>query len=72
MFLTTLLPKKRFVKIYYEEVNEVGYLHFDFYNGAMSTDQCKRLLAAFKKAKERTTKVIVLMGEKTRGAMVFT
>ena len=25
----------------------VGYLHFDFYNGAMSTEQCRRLRAAY-------------------------
>ena len=40
----------------------VGYLHFDFYNGAMSTDQCRRLLDAYRYARERDTRVIVLMG----------
>ena len=29
----------------------VGYLHFDFYNGAMSTDQCRRLLEAYRYAR---------------------
>ena len=29
----------------------VGYLHFDFYNGAMSTDQCRRLLDAYRYAR---------------------
>jgi len=48
--------------IWYEEKNEVGYLHFDFYNGAMSTDQCDRLREAYVHAKQRPTKVIVLMG----------
>jgi putative two-component system protein, hydrogenase maturation factor HypX/HoxX len=33
--------------IWYEESHDVGYLHFDFYNGAMSTDHCRRLRAAF-------------------------
>ena len=49
-------------EIWYEENNEVGYLHFDFYNGAMSTDQCNRLRAAYLSALKRNAKVIVLMG----------
>ena len=48
--------------IRYEEVEGVGYLYFDFYNGAMSTAQCRRLLAAYRKACVRPTRVIVLMG----------
>ena len=41
----------------------VGYLHFDFYNGAMSTEQCRRLHEAYLFARSRReTKVIVLMG----------
>ena len=48
--------------IRYEEAGAVGYLHFDFYNGAMSTEQCQRLLAAYQQAASRPTKVIVLMG----------
>ena len=51
-----------FSEIRYEEANDVGYLYFDFYNGAMSTDQCSRLLNAFLEAKQKNTKVIVLMG----------
>lgn len=53
---------KTFREIRYEEVNDVGYLYFDFYNGAMSTQQCNRLRQAFITARERNTKVIVLMG----------
>jgi putative two-component system protein, hydrogenase maturation factor HypX/HoxX len=49
-------------EIWYEERQEVGYLHFDFYNGAMSTAQCKRLREAFLRIRRRPTKVIVLMG----------
>ncbi len=49
-------------EIRYEEHGEVGALHFDFYNGAMSTDQCDRLRAAFEHARSRPTKVIVLHG----------
>jgi putative two-component system protein, hydrogenase maturation factor HypX/HoxX len=48
--------------IFYEEEAGVGYLHFDFYNGAMSTDQCRRLREAYRYARGRRTKVIVLMG----------
>jgi putative two-component system protein, hydrogenase maturation factor HypX/HoxX len=51
-----------FREIAYEERRGVGYLHFDFYNGAMSTDQCRRLLEAYRSARERPTGVIVLMG----------
>ncbi len=40
----------------------VGYLHFEFYNGAMSTEQCQRLRDAYLRAAARTTKVIVLVG----------
>lgn len=48
--------------IWYEEKGAVGYLHFPFYNGAMSTAQCKRLEAAYREACARDTRVIVLMG----------
>ena len=53
---------KTYREIWYEEQNHVGYLHFDFYNGAMSTNQCHRLRTAFLNACSRPTKVIVLMG----------
>lgn len=48
--------------IRYEEAEGVGFLHFDFYNGAMGTRQCERLCDAFLWAAQRPTKVIVLMG----------
>ena len=51
-----------FQEIRYEEDEEIGYLHFDFYNGAMDTDQCVRLKDTIKAAKERPIKVLVLMG----------
>jgi putative two-component system hydrogenase maturation factor HypX/HoxX len=51
-----------FREIAYEERRGVGYLHFDFYNGAMSTEQCERLLDAYRYARSRPTKVIVLQG----------
>ncbi len=49
-------------EIRYEERNGVGYVHFAFYNGAMSTRQCERLAAAIRFAKSRPTRVIALMG----------
>ena len=49
-------------EIAYTEHAGVGYLDFDFYNGAMSTAQCRRLLDAYRYARSRPTKVIVLGG----------
>ncbi|WP_286164503.1 hydrogenase maturation protein [Azoarcus sp. DN11] len=40
----------------------VGFLAFDFYNGAMATDQCCRLTAAIRFAASRPTRVLVLEG----------
>jgi putative two-component system protein, hydrogenase maturation factor HypX/HoxX len=51
-----------FKEIWYEEKNQVGYLHFDFHNGAMCTAQCRRLLESYRLALARPTKVLVLMG----------
>ena len=47
---------KTFREIRYEEANDIGYLHFDFYNGAMSTGQCNRLQQAFIAARQRKQK----------------
>jgi len=47
-------------EIWYHEENDVGYLVFDFYNGAIDTDKCYRLKEAFLAACQRPTKVIVL------------
>jgi len=49
-------------EISYCQKGAVGYLRFDFYNGAMSTGQCERLLAAYQKAVRQETKIIVLEG----------
>ena len=40
----------------------VGCLSFDFYNGAMSTAQCERLLAALREVRRRDTRVLLLLG----------
>jgi putative two-component system hydrogenase maturation factor HypX/HoxX len=49
-------------EIRYEERGAVAYLHFDFYNGALSTAQCERLRTAYLQARRRPTRIIVLMG----------
>ncbi|HTX05038.1 MAG TPA: formyltransferase family protein, partial [Steroidobacteraceae bacterium] len=48
--------------IRYEEQGRVGLLHFELYNGAMSTSQCNALRAAYARALTRPTRVLVLMG----------
>ncbi len=51
-----------FKEIWYEEKNDVGYLHFDFHNGAMSTDQCHRFRDAVLEVRQRRTRILVLLG----------
>ena len=53
---------RTFREIVYAEEDQVGYLSFDFYNGAMSTAQCNRLRDAFLHARSRPTRVIALLG----------
>ena len=53
---------KTFREIWYEESEAIGYVHFSFYNGAMATDQCRRLTEAVHYARGRPTRVIVLFG----------
>lgn len=48
--------------IAYDEAGEVGFLSWEFYNGAMGTAQCRRLAEAFRWAAGRPTRVIVLQG----------
>ncbi len=61
------LPKAQ-GEVSYAEINskiedEIAYLSFDFYNGAMNTDQCERLRKAFVQIKQNgEVKVIVLTG----------
>jgi putative two-component system protein, hydrogenase maturation factor HypX/HoxX len=57
----TLPPGRRtYRQISYHESGAVGYLEFAFPGGAMSTGQCRRLLAAYRHAQGRPVKVIVL------------
>jgi len=51
-----------YAPIRYTEDGPVGFLHFAFYNGAMSTAQCEALRAAYAQALSRPTRVLVLMG----------
>lgn len=46
----------------YEEQGDVGIVHFAFHNGAMSTSQCRRLLATLQLAKSRPTRILLLAG----------
>jgi putative two-component system hydrogenase maturation factor HypX/HoxX len=59
-------PAATWQDIAYEESDNdgkpVGFLHFEFYNGAMSSRQCERLRAALAWARARPTRVLVLMG----------
>jgi putative two-component system hydrogenase maturation factor HypX/HoxX len=55
--------KKTWQEIKFEEKNNIGYIHFNFYNGAMDADQCNRLRETIIEAKKRV-KLIVLMGGK--------
>ena len=55
-------PSPTWQDIAYEEAGGVGFLSFEFYNGAMSTAQCVRLTEAFRWATQRPTRVIVLRG----------
>ncbi|MFE7760550.1 enoyl-CoA hydratase-related protein [Streptomyces sp. NPDC057438] len=50
--------------IRYREDGRVGFLSFSFPGGAMSTEQCRRLLDAYREACARPTSVLVLGGER--------
>ncbi|HET6529765.1 MAG TPA: hydrogenase maturation protein [Actinoplanes sp.] len=49
-------------QVRYRRTGPIGWLSFDFYNGAMGTAHCRRLLAAFRHAAEQDTRVLVLRG----------
>ena len=60
--LVTPPGRRTYQQISYRESGGVGYLEFCFPGGAMSTGQCRRLLAAYRHAQSRPVKVIVLGG----------
>jgi putative two-component system hydrogenase maturation factor HypX/HoxX len=51
-----------FRELTYFERGPVGFLAFDFHNGAMSTAQCQRLAAALRRVRDRPTRILVLLG----------
>jgi putative two-component system protein, hydrogenase maturation factor HypX/HoxX len=56
--------RRTYQEISYRESAGVGYLEFSFPGGAMSTGQCRRLLAAYRHAQRRPVRVIVLGGRR--------
>jgi putative two-component system hydrogenase maturation factor HypX/HoxX len=60
-----------FQEITYREKDQVGYLSFDFYNGAMSTTQCRRLRDAFLYARSRPTRVTSFSAVAISGQTAF-
>lgn len=56
------LDYRTYREIRYVERDGVGHVYFEFYNGAMSTEQCYRLRDAFLFARSRPTRVIALHG----------
>ena len=51
-----------FQEIRYHELGRIGILEFDFYNGAMNTDRCRKLAHAYDYARQRPTRAIILRG----------
>jgi putative two-component system protein, hydrogenase maturation factor HypX/HoxX len=51
--------------ICYQRRESVGFLSFGFYNGAMSTLDCRRLISALHHAAAQDTRVLVLRGGET-------
>ncbi|WP_302893223.1 enoyl-CoA hydratase-related protein [Actinomadura luzonensis] len=49
-------------EITYDRSEGVGVVSFDFYNGAMSTEQCRRLASALRYAVAQDTRVLVVRG----------
>ncbi|SMD38342.1 Methionyl-tRNA formyltransferase [Reichenbachiella faecimaris] len=54
--------QETFREIWVEQNQEVCFINFDFYNGAMSSHQCNRLRKVFMQASQMDCSVIVLKG----------
>ncbi|MEU1529815.1 hydrogenase maturation protein [Streptomyces fagopyri] len=54
--------RRTWTDIRYRQHGDVGFLSFSFPGGAMSTRQCRRLLAAYRFALSRPSRVLVLGG----------
>jgi putative two-component system hydrogenase maturation factor HypX/HoxX len=60
-----LLRDAGYTEIAYHRQGDVGVVTFDFYNGAMSTTQCRRLERALEHATAQDTRVLLLRGGST-------
>ncbi|MGW1287217.1 hydrogenase maturation protein [Streptomyces sp. NPDC002586] len=56
--------RRTWTDIRYRQRDDVGFLGFSFPGGAMSTDQCRRLLAAYRHALSHPTRILVLGGDR--------
>ncbi|MFF7468591.1 enoyl-CoA hydratase-related protein [Streptomyces sp. NPDC008092] len=56
--------RRTWTDIRYRQHGDVGLVTFSFPGGAMSTDHCRRLLAAYRYALDRPTRVLVLGGRR--------
>ncbi|NUS42309.1 MAG: hypothetical protein HOQ24_01230 [Mycobacteriaceae bacterium] len=56
------VPDGAYREISYERSGHVATVTFDFYNGAMSTAQCRRLADMLRHAAQQDTRVLVLRG----------
>ncbi|MGW3070595.1 enoyl-CoA hydratase-related protein [Streptomyces sp. NPDC001130] len=56
--------RRTWTDIRYRQRDDVGFLGFCFPGGAMSTDQCRRLLAAYRHALSHPTRILVLGGDR--------
>ncbi|MFJ8487149.1 enoyl-CoA hydratase-related protein [Streptomyces sp. NPDC094038] len=56
--------RRTWTDIRYRQHGDVGLVAFSFPGGAMSTDHCRRLLAAYRYALTRPTRVLVLGGRR--------
>jgi putative two-component system protein, hydrogenase maturation factor HypX/HoxX len=51
-----------FRDVSYARLDHVGVVSFDFYNGAMSSTDCRRLAGAIRRAAAQSTRVLVIRG----------
>ncbi len=49
-------------EIFYELKNDIALIYFNFYNGAMSSEQCYRLGECYREVKSKSVKAIILFG----------
>jgi putative two-component system hydrogenase maturation factor HypX/HoxX len=64
---TDAATEHQYLEISYRRDGQVGVLDVDFYNGAMSAAQCRRLEAALRHAVGQDTRVLVIRGGRSAG-----